>query len=83
MALGLRTLTLQTGDEYKNKIGLNGEELAILIGSKAILDLHQQVKDSAKNEQDTGSESSESLADDELIFSGSFDEYGLDTVFTT
>ena len=34
LALGLRTLTLQTGDEYKNKIGLTNKELSTLIGSK-------------------------------------------------
>lgn len=73
LALGLRTLTLQTGDEYKDKIGLKDEELAVLIGSKAIVDLHEQ-----KN--NTGSESSTSLLDNELIFSEDFPEQGLDTV---
>jgi len=75
LALGLRTLTLQTGDEYKNKIGLKDDELAVLIGSKAILDLHQQ-----KNKTNTGSESETSLLDNEIIFNGSFSEQGLDTV---
>ncbi|WP_428354686.1 type I-F CRISPR-associated helicase Cas3f [Methyloprofundus sp.] len=73
LALGLRTLTLQTGDEYKDKIGLKNDELAVLIGSKAILNLHQQ-----KNQ--TGSESGTSLLDNEIIFSGDFPEQGLDTV---
>jgi len=73
LALGLRTLTLQTGDEYRNKIGLKDNELAVLIGSKAIVDLHQQ-----KNT--TGSESNTSLFDDELIFDENFPEQGLDTV---
>jgi len=73
LALGLRTLTLQTGDEYKDKIGLKDEELAILIGSKAILDLHKQ-----KN--NTGSESDASLLDNELVFNEDFPEQGLDTV---
>ncbi len=72
LALGLRTLTLQTGDEYKDKIGLKNEELAILIGSKAIVDLHKQ--------KHTGSESDISLLDNELIFSKDFPEQGLDTV---
>jgi CRISPR-associated endonuclease/helicase Cas3 len=72
LALGLRTLTLQTGDEYKDKIGLKDEELAILIGSKAIVDLHKQ--------KHTGSESDTSLLDNELIFSKDFPEQGLDTV---
>ncbi|MDQ6953552.1 MAG: type I-F CRISPR-associated helicase Cas3f [Mariprofundaceae bacterium] len=72
LALGLRTLTLQTGDEYKSKIGLKDNELAVLIGSKAIVDLHKQ--------NNTGSESSTSLFDSELIFDEDFPEQGLDTV---
>lgn len=70
LALGLRTLTLQTGDEYRDRIGLKDDELAVLIGSKAVLDLHNQLQ----NEQSTngvefsGSESSESLLDNELNF---------------
>ncbi len=72
LALGLRTLTLQTGDEYKDKIGLKDEELAILIGSKAIVDLDKQ--------KQSGSESDNSLLDNELIFSENFPEQGLDTV---
>ncbi len=73
LALGLRTLTLQTGDEYREKIKLKDDELAVLIGSKAIIELHQQ-----KNE--TGSESSTSLLDNELVFTKDFPEQGLDTV---
>lgn len=42
LALGLRTLTLQTGDSYRHDIGLGNDELAILIGSKAVQDLHHQ-----------------------------------------
>jgi CRISPR-associated endonuclease/helicase Cas3 len=73
LALGLRTLTLQTGKEYREKIELKADELAVLIGSKAILDLDKQ-----KNQ--TGSESDTSLLDNEIIFSGDFPEQGLDTV---
>lgn len=72
LALGLRTLTLQTGQEYKDKIGLKDDELAVLIGSKAVSELHKQ--------NQTGSESDMSLMDNELIFSSSFPEQGLDTV---
>jgi CRISPR-associated endonuclease/helicase Cas3 len=74
LALGLRTLTLQTGDEYKLKIGLKDEELAVLIGSKAIIDLHKQ------KIVTTGSESNDSLLENELIFNEDFPEQGLDTV---
>ncbi len=73
LALGLRTLTLQTGHEYRTKIELKEDELAVLIGSKAIMDLDKQ------NNQ-TGSESDTSLLENEIIFSGDFPEQGLDTV---
>ncbi len=82
LALGLRTLTLQTGDEYRNNIGLNNSELAVLIGSKAISILHN-TKDVDIEENifsHTGSESSESLFDEDIDFEGDFSEKGLDTV---
>ena len=52
---------------------MKDDELAVLIGSKAIIDLHNQ-----KN--NTGSESSTSLLDNELVFNEDFPEQGLDTV---
>ncbi|WP_417614940.1 type I-F CRISPR-associated helicase Cas3f [Oceanisphaera sp.] len=67
LALGLRTLTLQTGDEYRDRIGLADDELAVLIGSKAILELHQGSAEPLEKEaqpsedEDFGSESCESL----------------------
>ncbi len=42
LALGLRTLTLQTGDEYREKLKLDQNELAVLIGAAAVRVLHQQ-----------------------------------------
>lgn len=82
LALGLRTLTLQTGDEYRNRIGLSKEQLAVLIGSRAVLELHQGATNSVhyKDDQEsafdeTGSESEESLLDQqEEIDWGSEDE---------
>ncbi len=73
LALGLRTLTLQTGREYRDKIKLKSDELAVLIGSKVILDLDKQKTPS-------GSESDNSLLENEIIFTGDFPEQGLDTV---
>ncbi|MEX6376987.1 type I-F CRISPR-associated helicase Cas3f [Providencia vermicola] len=51
LSLGLRTLALQTGDEYKDKnsIGLNEGDIAVLIGSKAVAQLHQQAKENDDN----------------------------------
>ncbi|NOR71762.1 MAG: type I-F CRISPR-associated helicase Cas3 [Methylomarinum sp.] len=81
LALGLRTLTLQTGDEYSQRIGLKNDELAVLIGSKAVLSLHH------KNQQEkqeivsiSGSESEECLLDNELYFETSIPDGDLKTV---
>jgi len=74
LALGLRTLTLQTGDAYRNDIGLQNDELAVLIGSKVVQELHQKNK---QNNQSTdknsyfdeiGAESLEDLLDNELDY---------------
>lgn len=42
LALGLRSLTLQTGTEYRTRIGLGKDELAVLIGDSAIKDLYEE-----------------------------------------
>ena len=85
LALGLRTLTLQTGDEYRERIfkKSDGCDLAVLIGSKAIADLHYQNKQEQTQEQvNHGSESVETLlADsDEVVYQGELPEEGLTTV---
>lgn len=41
LALGLRTLTLQTGDEYRQRLRIDSPELAVLVGSAAVMQLHQ------------------------------------------
>lgn len=66
LALGLRTLTLQTGDEYRDKLGLDNTELAVLVGSAAVRFLHEQHNQkTASDEIVSGSESSV-LLDEEL-----------------
>ncbi len=45
LALGLRTLTLQTGDEYRQRIGLTSEDMAVLIGSAAAQNLHDKSRE--------------------------------------
>lgn len=44
LALGLRSLTLQTGDEYRERIGLPKDDMAVIIGSSAVLKLHNRTK---------------------------------------
>jgi len=82
LALGLRTLTLQTGDEYRERIGLKADELAVLIGSRAVLDLHNKNKQAEKEREEvsTGSESEETLLDNEIYFESEIPESDLSTV---
>ncbi len=72
LALGLRTLTLQTGDEYRHKIGLENDELAVLIGSATIKEFHEKNKKTQEEQEKTfeesGSESLENLLDEDLYF---------------
>jgi CRISPR-associated endonuclease/helicase Cas3 len=85
LALGLRTLTLQTGDEYRDRIGLDNSELAVLIGSRAVMELHEQNKRDDENEksyENTGSLSQESLLDEDVDYDCAIPEGGLSTVLT-
>ncbi|WP_351077144.1 type I-F CRISPR-associated helicase Cas3f [Shewanella sp. CAL98-MNA-CIBAN-0140] len=76
IALGLRTLTLQTADALKDKLNLGNDELALLIGSQAVKDLHQQSKDPEISvQQNQGSESAESLLKDEITLIEDLPEY--------
>lgn len=84
LALGLRTLTLQTGDEYRDRIKLDKDELAVLIGSRAIQDLHNSNHQSIEDEvQHSGSESEESLLDNEIYFEATIPESNLTTILCT
>ncbi len=49
LALGLRSLTLQTGDEYRNRIKLGQDELAVIIGSAAVQELHDLDEEDREN----------------------------------
>lgn len=83
LALGLRTLTLQTGDEYRERIGLDNSELAVLIGSRAVQALHEQSKNTDTDLPEykrSGSESQEALLDEAIDFDVDLPEEGLSTV---
>lgn len=66
--LGLRTLTIQTGTEYQERIGISKDDLGVIIGSKAFIELSNSAND-------------ESLMVDED--SSSFNGFGLDGVETS
>lgn len=61
VALGLRTLTLQTGDALRSRLRLDDDDLAVLIGSGAVKQLWQQPKET---EPDRDSASAESLSEE-------------------
>lgn len=63
VALGLRTLTLQTGDALRARLSLDSDDLAVLIGSAAVQQLHGLRTRKALSEPKSGSESAESLLD--------------------
>ena len=84
VALGLRTLTLQTGDALQERLRLNSEDLAVLIGSQAVRQLHELRKASGNTNDDasptigeqSGSESLEDLLDEfqYVRYDGSLDD---------
>lgn len=69
LALGLRSLTLQTGDSYRKQLGMDGSELAVLIGSDAIRALHEREQE----ESDCGMESAASLMEENVDYLDTFD----------
>ncbi len=76
LALGLRTLTLQTGDEYRNRLKLDKNDIAVQIGSKAIMELHEQktqtnIKQELEENINQGSESLEELLQEEIDYDDS------------
>jgi CRISPR-associated endonuclease/helicase Cas3 len=85
LALGLRSLTLQTGAEYRDRIRLDESELAVMIGSRAVLDLHKvcQQRDASsflESLKDSGSESLEPMVDEEVDFDSDIPETTLSTL---
>ncbi len=71
VAIGLRTLTLQTGIEYRDKLKINEEDLAVLVGGRAVKQLFEnETNENTTSVQEstqilTGSESQEHLMDDD------------------
>ncbi len=84
LALGLRTLTLQTGDEYRERIGLRKSQLAVLIGSRAVAELHNKAASikEEKTEESFGSESKQALLAEYIEYECEIPEEGLATVLT-
>ena len=75
-ALGLRTLTLQTGRSYRQDLHLDEDELAILVGGSANRDLFKYYEEQAEN---SGSASRQDLLDEDshVFYEGSHGDHPL------
>ena len=86
LALGLRSLTLQTGTEYKERMHLSDDELAVIIGSRAVQALYQQDQQSKKEKStqsvdaacEYGGAGEEELLSDFVSFEDNFSQGQLD-----
>jgi len=69
VALGLRSLTLQTGREFRDSLALNNEELAIAVGGVSVTQLFENYylsNQDSSGEAQSGSESDKDVLDKEL-----------------
>ncbi|MDH2434355.1 type I-F CRISPR-associated helicase Cas3f [Pokkaliibacter sp. MBI-7] len=81
VALGLRTLTLQTGSAFREQLQLEHDDLAVLVGSQAVSQLYRlrqeqnAEEEEAKADRVKGSESANNLLDPShyVSFQGSTD----------
>ena len=64
IALGLRTLTLQTGQVYRERLGLSDDDLAVLVGGSAVRQLFEHHQAQQDGQTAPGSESADSLLPD-------------------
>lgn len=77
VALGLRTLTIQTGEAYRaHRMHLDDDQLAIRVGGAASKELYEFYR---KKAEQTGSESFQDLMDEDggVLFEGDFDHHPL------
>ncbi|KAA8998076.1 type I-F CRISPR-associated helicase Cas3 [Affinibrenneria salicis] len=76
VALGLRALTLQTGDALREKLTLQDDDLAVLIGSQAVTRLHELNRNTEGAGARSGSESADALfAEHQYVsYDGSLDD---------
>lgn len=74
VALGLRTLTLQTGQAYRDRLNLGDDELAVRVGGSASRQLYEYYESQAEK---SGSASVQALMPEEshVVFEGNFAEH--------
>ena len=67
VALGLRTLTLQTGDAYRERLCLGDDEMAVMVGGAAVREMHEHQREKQREisqAEASGTESSAQLVAD-------------------
>lgn len=64
IALGLRVLTLQTGEVYRSRLGLGADDLAVLVGGARARELYDHGLQQRAPEDASGSESTETLIEE-------------------
>lgn len=76
VALGLRTLTLQTGDAYRERLKLGSEDLAVLAGGAATRALHDYYRAQSRDRAAEGSESAGTLLPEynHVLYEGSLED---------
>lgn len=76
IALGLRTLTLQTGQVYRERLGLGADALAMRVGGSASQALFEHFEEAAEA---TGSASRQQLLEEDgyVAFEGDFENHPL------
>ncbi|SEO87883.1 type I-F CRISPR-associated helicase Cas3f [Aquisalimonas asiatica] len=74
IALGLRTLTLQTGKAYRERLNLGEDELAVRVGGGASRALFEHYEEEADK---SGSESRQNLIEDDthVVFDGNMESH--------
>ena len=82
VAMGLRTLTLQTAREFRDSVQLTDEQLAVMVGGIAVRELSENAQ--ASNEFEAATEAMGSVSDQEVLneelfvhYNGSIDEHSL------
>jgi CRISPR-associated endonuclease/helicase Cas3 len=83
IALGLRVLTLQTGRALQEKLDLNDEQLATLIGGQAagtLFTLREEDGETPTSDNNHGSESTDALVDGLVTDDGAIFDQQLGTV---
>lgn len=93
VALGLRVLTLQTGQQFRANLSLDSSQVAIAVGGEAVRELYEMGLDDDESTSDApiddldvstigGSQSASSLYSGEIDSDFAQDYVGMDTVLT-